>query len=153
MHLLHIPVSLTSRPKGSVNLQLAYSKYKALLQAQSDMYRMLSDGTWTLRKPSSDELIEIFVSKSVWHAKYSKLFPKVRGFPEVQKWLEHGHDSPSNLDVFGVEKQSYSFKDLHKLLDDLELIRVKKGKRKAKDSIDERDEKKWKKASGSKPTH
>jgi hypothetical protein len=153
INLLNIPALLTICPKGSVDVHLAYTKYQGYLQAHSDMLRMLSDGSWTLKRPSSDELVEVFVSKSVWHANYSKLFPKARGFPAVLKWLEHGHDLPSNMDIFGVEKQSYSFRDLREVLDDLEVIRTTKGKRKAKDSVDEGSQKKkQKKSSSSKHT-
>jgi hypothetical protein len=112
---------------------------------------MVSDGSWMLNQPTSDEIIEIFVSKSVWHANYSKLFPRARNFEVVLQWLEHGHNSPSNVDVFGVEKQFYSFKDLRDVLDKLELACMKKGKRKGR-SDEGGQKKKQKVASGSKGT-
>jgi hypothetical protein len=109
---------------------LAYAKYLGFLSAQAEMHRMISDGSWTLGKVNSDTLIEVFVSKSVWHAHYSKLFPHVKRFPNLLKWLENGDDAPSSVDIFGVVKAGYSFKDLRVILAHYDAFSSKKEKKK-----------------------
>lgn len=143
--LLNIPKALTIRPKV-VDLRFAYAKYEGYLKAQADMYRMITAGTWPLKSLTTDELIEIFVSKSVWHANYSKLFPKVKDHSDLVRWLLNDEGAPSNVDVFGVAKQVYTFKDLQAFLDTTSS-RVEK--RKARGSVGESSRKKEKKASGS----
>jgi hypothetical protein len=75
---------------------------------------MITDGLWKEKKPTNDELIEVFVSRSMWHEKYRKFFPRAMKIPWLFKWLENDQDSPLNLDIFGEEKQLYNFKDLEK---------------------------------------
>lgn len=145
---LDIPLSLTSRPKA-VHLRLAYAKYKGYLKAQADMHRMMKEGVWTFKTLTADELVEIFVSRSVWHASYRKLFPKVQSYPALLQWLENTSDGPSNVEVFGVEKQSYTFKDLQNFFDASEVIPdvVKKDKKRPRTSAgqEQKNEKKGKK--------
>ena len=137
MSLLDIPASLTFRPKGSVDLRIAYTKYKGYLQAQSTMLRMTSEGTWSLRKPKAEELVEIFMSKSVWHSSYQKFFPMAKDYPLLLSWLDNAEDAPSNIDVFGEEKNPYTFKDFQAFINRAEVMRKGKGKRKAKGSVSE----------------
>lgn len=63
---LNIPLALTSRPKH-VEIHVAYSKYLGVHSAQANMNRMISDGIWPFKLLSTDTLVEIFVSKSVWY--------------------------------------------------------------------------------------
>ena len=46
-------------------------------------------------------------------------------------WFEGSGDAPSNFDLFGIEKQSYTLKDLE---DVLEKLKKEKLKRKGKES-------------------
>jgi hypothetical protein len=138
--LLGISPGLTTRPKF-VEIHLAYAKYLGVLDAQKEMQHMIADGTWTLRTLNSDELVEIFVSKSVWHANYTKLFPQVEKYPMLVKWLENGNDSPSGQEIFGVVKQCYNFKDLRMLLAQLDESAYRKEKRKKhREHRDDRDD-------------
>jgi hypothetical protein len=127
MNLLDIPESLTVHPKA-VDLHLAYAKYQSVLDAQSEMQRMLANGTWPLGKVSGDNVIEIFISKSVYYGFYLKLFPWAINHRKIIRWLENDLKLPDVLDVFGVEKAVYHLKDLKKLLDQIE----KHGKKKRK---------------------
>jgi hypothetical protein len=131
--LLNIPPPLLIRP-ATVDLCLSWSKYQAYLKAHTKLYQMIADGMWTLKKPTTVELVEVFVSKSVWHGSYSKLFSKVKNYSLIQKWLESAGGAPSNLKIFGVEKQVYMFKDLKDAMDGMDEARTKKGKRKVSDS-------------------
>lgn len=126
--ILKISQSLIVRPKVA-HLRISYAKYLGYLQAQIDMHQMVADGTWTLKTLTGDELIEVFVSKSVWHANYSKLFPRVKNFPLLVKWLGNVADAPSNMEIFGVEKGTYTFKDLKEVLERMEEAKVKQNKR------------------------
>ena len=107
---------------------------------------MKAEGTWSLRKPTTDEIVELFVSKSSWHEHYTKLFPKVEQYEVLVDWLEQGEGALSNMDTWGIEKGLYSFKDLGELLATLRSKRQKKNKRKA-DSVDGGSHKKLKKTS------
>jgi hypothetical protein len=127
--LLNIPASLRERPQA-VDLRFAYLKYQGYLEAKSTLYRMIKDGSWTIGPVTGTELVEIFVSNSVWHANYTKLFPKLNDHPDVLKWLKNTDDAPSGFDIFGVERHMYTFKDLRKLLDAREVGVGMKGKRK-----------------------
>ena len=74
------------------------------------------------------ELVELFVSKSFWHSHVNKYCSQVSDHPLMVEWLENGEDKPFDLDVWGVEKSNYTFKDLIAYLEQVK----KKGKRKAK---------------------
>ena len=108
------------------------------------MLHMHNDGSWTLRKPKSEEVMEIFVSKTVWHSKYLRLFLMVKDHPHLMKWLENTPDAPANTDIFGVEKNAYSFKDLASFIEKAGKVASKKGKRTAKGSVSEGGQKKKK---------
>jgi hypothetical protein len=139
---LAIPASLTTHSK-STDLRLAYAKYQGFLHAQAEMYHMIKKGTWALRTPTTDELIEVFVSRSVWHDKYCKIFPKVNNHPQIEKWLKNdGVDVPPNTEVFGFEKQSYNFKDLVALIDLKETAGLAKKVKRGRDSLDKKKGKK-----------
>jgi len=96
---------------------------------------MKANGVWHIRKPVSDEIVELFVSKSSWHEHYTKLFPQAEKHKALFDWLEQGEEAPTNFDLWGVEKGLYSFKDLRELLG---RLKAKKGGKKRKaDSDDE----------------
>ena len=126
--LLNIPPSLTIRSK-TTELRVAYAKYKGFLTAQNKMRHMISEGTWTLGNVKFQTLVEIFVSRSVWHASYAKLFPEVGKYPLLVKWLENQEDAPPSSDIFVVPRANYSFKDLKEALENLARKERKKKKR------------------------
>ena len=82
---------------------------------------------WVGDKLTAVELVELFVSKSFWHSHVKKYCSQVSDHPLMVEWLENGEDKPSDLDVWGVEKSNYTFKDLIAYLKQAE----KKGKKKA----------------------
>ena len=139
--LLNIPAHLTG--SGEVSLQVAYQKYKAFLVACSTLDEMVARRTWTFKRPSRTDLIELFVSKSFYHSHYRPLFSKVANHPEMVAWLEGQPDSV-DVDVWGVKKLSYTFSHLRVWLDnggawgsDIEdeehKVKKSKGKGKKKD--------------------
>ena len=80
---------------------------------------MVSNRSWNRKKLTAVDLIELFVSKSFWHSHIKPNFSKVSNYPLMVKWLENDlEESVSDLDVWGVEKASYNFKDLHAWLEE-----------------------------------
>jgi hypothetical protein len=140
--LLNIPETLTIWGRSG-DLQLAYAKYKAFLEAQSNMQKMMADGTWTLGRVSAETLIELFASKSVWYDKHATLFPLVAKYPRLRKWLDWDEDALSSHEVWGLEKASYSFKDLSVLLKKWDAQTAQR-KKKEKEKVREREKGKGK---------
>ena len=150
--LLGIPAHLVG--PGDVSLQVAYQKYCAYLMACQTLDRMHADKSWRGKKPSKTELVEIFVSKSFFHSHYKRLFSKVAEYPDMVEWLECKGEQGSDVEVWGVEKAIYNYRDLEIWLDnggtlvieEKELKKeVKRGKRgDKKDKESKKDKKKEK---------
>ena len=113
-----LDVSDSVRARHKVNdLRLAYTKYTAFQEAKSKLAQMVADGTWELKSstgelkiPSTGDLISVFISTSSWYAGYN-VFAKVDNHPEMKSWLEGSLDM-GNLELWGFNKTTYSFKDL-----------------------------------------
>ena len=131
MTRLDIPLALADRTDGS--LHIGYQKYKAFLQASKTLATLCNAGQWQGKRPSATDLIEIFQSKSMWHAHHAKAFSRVSGYPEMVLWLEKDKDAPSDVGLWGYEKSTYNFKDLFAYLEDQDKLGQKrKGRMKAK---------------------
>ena len=137
--LLGIPTHLSDR--SDLGLRISYEKYKAHFEATQTYERMVSDGSWTGKKLFAVNFIELFVSKSFWHSHVKKYFSKVANYPVMAEWLADGDDKLSDLDVWGMEKSSYTFKDLEMYYEQA----ARKGKKKGKGKEDKKDHKKTKK--------
>jgi hypothetical protein len=144
--ILEISASIVARP-AIVDLQLAYAKYLAYFKARATISTMSAAGTWTLKNPSADELVEVFVSKSVWHRNY-KLFARAKEFPLLIQWLEGGENGPTDMEIFGYAHATYTFPDLRNYFANADT--VGKGKRKADDDEDGGSPKKKGKKDGKK---
>jgi hypothetical protein len=153
--LLGIPTHLTG--SGDVSLPIAYQKYKAFLAATQTCNQMVRDNSWTLKRPTRVDLIEIFVSKSYYHSHYKAHFPKVTDHPDMVAWLEGQEDRLSNLDLWGIKKVNYTFTDLAMWLAnggtlevedddyvDQKQTKKSKGKGKGKEKEKEKDKEKRK---------
>jgi hypothetical protein len=110
--LLQIPVHLTDRTEG--DLRSAYQKYLGYLQAVATLESLIANGAWPgqMKKPSGTDIVECFISKSMYFTYYRPAFTKLSRYPEMVKWLENKDDVPSALEAWGLEKPTYSFKDL-----------------------------------------
>ncbi|KAF8233141.1 hypothetical protein L208DRAFT_1218516, partial [Tricholoma matsutake] len=95
---LNIPSNLADHTDGG--LHIGYQKYKAFLEANATLAALCASGEWEGRKPSVTDLIEIFQSKSMWHANHSKAFSRVSDYPEMVSWLERRKDAPSNIELW-----------------------------------------------------
>ena len=76
------------------------------------LYCIKAEGTWHIQQPTSDEIVVLFISKSSWPENYMKLFPQAETFEDLVDWLKQSADAPMNMELWGVEKGLYSFKDL-----------------------------------------
>lgn len=139
---LEIPEHLAVRSVNS--LAFAYQKYLAYLKVNQTLDEKLAAGTWVGTKPANNDLIELFVSRSMWFGSYRPLFSKVHEHPTMVKWLEGGPNAPTSLETWGIEKASYMFKDLQIFLNNGGTLDVEsdkdqgkrrkdKGKKKAND--------------------
>ena len=108
--VLNIPPYLLARKE--VDLRMAYQKYLAVIAAKKRISEMTLAGTWPLETPLQNQIIEIFISKSVWFKHYAPFFPKLDRFPQMLKWLEGGDDAPADEATWGHFRTSYSFSDL-----------------------------------------
>ncbi|KAK2459267.1 hypothetical protein APHAL10511_008716 [Amanita phalloides] len=133
IHILNIPADLlrvSDRVEGG--LQLYYKKYQTCIQALSTAESMTSAGEWAIRRPSDTEIVELFIGKTMWHSHLKKIFPKVPKYPEMQKWLNEEEDALPTIDIWGEEKNSFSFKDLVVWMEEEDNKVKRKGKGKAK---------------------
>jgi hypothetical protein len=125
-------------------LQISYKKYKAHLEACNTYNQMVLEGSCLGNKLTAVDLVELFVSKSFWHSHVKKHCSQVSNHSLMVEWLENGADKPSDLDVWGIQKSNYTFKDLIGFLEQAKEKRTGKGKKKMKvaDKEDKDDEKK-----------
>jgi len=140
--LLNISPDLLDR--SDTSLHHCYQHFVAVQEASKKAQGMWDTGTWPdPKKASETELIEIFVSKSVWFASYRKTFPLVHNYPDLKLWLENSSDALSDLDVWGYQVGNYNFKDLSEYLErggpweeseEEEVQKKRKGKKKEDDS-------------------
>jgi hypothetical protein len=109
---LQIPAHLTDRTRG--DLHVAYAKYLALLDTVTRLNIMVKDGLWKHKRPANDDIIEVFISKSAYFKNYDKIFPMVKQYPAMEKWLQIADDAPPDVDVWNYKKQT--FDNLKKIL-------------------------------------
>jgi hypothetical protein len=121
-----------------------HKKYKAHLEACNTYDQIVSEGSWLGNKLTAVDLVELFVSKSFWHSHVKKYCSQVSNHSLMVEWLENGADKPSDLDVWGIQKSNYTFKDLIGFLEQAKEKRTGKGRKKMKvaDKEDKDDEKK-----------
>ncbi|KAK2462224.1 hypothetical protein APHAL10511_005759 [Amanita phalloides] len=109
--LLNIPEHLTTETKGK---NLVY----------------MEAGTWVGKRPTNITIIQLFTSKTSWFSYVIPAFSNINNFPELKKWLEGGDDSPTDIEVWGWEKSTYTFAEL-KEEKERRSKKTEKGKKKA----------------------
>ena len=131
--ILDIPVQLTGKSTKDAGLRLYYAKYQACLKALDTMQKKFKDGTWPgVKMLSRTSIVEIFVSKTMWHSHVHKYFKNIADYAEMQMWLEEGDNAPDDMELWGMEKTSYTFNDLAEYLESQDRMKAKKGKGKEK---------------------
>ena len=131
---LDIPHSML-RTGAPLSLQANYIRYLAYLASCQKFTTIMNAGDWPsgIKKPSSMDIILLFIGKSAWYDSWSKTFPAVSKYPEMVKWLKSEDGRKSDLEVWGCVQGVYSFVDLIKWLENGgTLVVEKKGKGKGK---------------------
>ena len=125
---LDIPAHLCDRTRG--DLRMAYAKYMALTNAIATLSKMTIAGTW-IHKYTNDDVIEVFMSKSMYFRNHSKVFPMLNRYPAMEQWLENAADAPADSTVWGHERQSFdNLKKILKAHAEPSTVVSKKGKEK-----------------------
>ena len=122
---LEIPVHLTDRTNH--DLHMSYAKYLAFLEATKTLSKMTTEDAWPHGKLTNDDIIEVFVSKSAYFRSYAKIFPLVKQYPAMQKWLQNEDGAPLVFEVWGNMKQN--FENLKVVLDNFVNASAKKDKK------------------------
>ena len=123
-------------PQAKVNIRLAYARYLKVCDTFTDMDKMIASGTWPeKKKPTNDDMIEIFMAKSTWFKSHSKIFPLVNRSLAIEKWLLIADDSPTDFEVWGYQKQTFDvlLGILSALPAPVSSTKTKKGKGKGKE--------------------
>ena len=55
-------------------------------------------------------------SKIFWYDYICKFFPHVANYSKMVAWLENEEDGPSDVEVWGIQKDKYLFGDLEEYL-------------------------------------
>jgi hypothetical protein len=66
------------------------------------------------KMPTNDEIVQVFMSKTVYYRNYHKIFPKVSKGSALKKWLANTNDASDNLEVWSTYK--LTFDNLQKIL-------------------------------------
>ena len=125
----HVTVRLRHTP-----LPHAYLRYKEFNLARDKMQIMISEGTWIGKTPLKRDLMEVFARKSTFYKDYIGVFKQVYQFPDLKQWLDGDENALTGVELFGVAKQLYIFRDVRDY-----LLRTKPGqhkKRKASDGLE-----------------
>jgi hypothetical protein len=140
---LEVPYSML-RTGAPLSLQANYMRYLAYLEACQKFTATTNAGTWplALKKPTSMDIISLFIGKTTWYDSWSKSFPFVAKYPEMVKWLKSEADCQSDLEVWGCVQGVYNFTDLHKWLEnggtlvvEKKIGKKEKGKEKRKEKV------------------
>jgi hypothetical protein len=127
--LLNIADHLVDRCASG--LQISYAKYLAYIEAQQSLAKLIGGGGWpaSQKKPKSEDLIEVFISRSAFFKNYLPHFPRVPDYPDLQRWLKNEENVPTDLEAWCIQKNIYTFKDLEEFLDRMEEKKESGGKK------------------------
>jgi len=84
---------------------LAYAKYLALVDALDKLSTMSASETWK-HNNTNDDIVEVFMSKSVYFKYHAKIFPLLDHYPAMKKWLENADGVPADSHVWGDERHT-----------------------------------------------
>lgn len=149
---LGIPSQLLDR--NPRDIRISYAKYEAFIDACRQVTKLAAEGLFP-KRPSNDDIIEVFFAKSTYFKYHSKIFPLVKKVPIIEKWMK-GDEGVSDAEVWNCRKAN--FDNLKKILNehlskDVEAVGVKRKVMKGKnerESDDEGTKKKDRKGKGKK---
>ncbi|KAF8995320.1 hypothetical protein BDQ17DRAFT_1430473 [Cyathus striatus] len=102
------------------DIQLSYQKYLAIHDIFAKFPGMIANNIWKERRPSNDDIIEVFMSKSTYYYYYSNPFSMVFEIPALEKWLKGDSDAPCAVEVWGLGVKP-SLDSLKKLLNNIKV--------------------------------
>jgi hypothetical protein len=105
---LEIPLHFTYQDK-MVDLRVAYAKFLEVEKVVAKLSALEKRGKWTYhKKPSHDDIIEVFMSRSGYHNRPKKFFPRVHLIPGMKDWLMNEEGvAPDADEVWGDKTPSY----------------------------------------------
>ena len=106
------------------DLRIAYAKFLDIQRVIEGVNQMELAKTWTWKKPTVQDIVEIYMSRSGYFNRPHKFFPRVNLIPGMQEWLENEDGAPEKAEVWGDKKPS--FKNLSDMLDLHESLGKKK---------------------------
>lgn len=113
---LEIPAHLADRSEKS--LRFSYTKYMAYQKAILTLKRKWENKELPFeQQPTREHVIETMQSKTFWYDYIRKYFLQVSNYPKMVEWLEDREDGPSDIEVWGVQKEKYLFGDLGEYLE------------------------------------
>ena len=135
--VLQVPAELENHTdKG---LHDAWKKYKAYLDAAKKLDELWDAGQLRNvfdRKPVQTDLKSLFKAKTQWHETYQKTFPRLYDHPDMVAWLEDQEDKQPDVDLWGINKASYTFADLKAwLANDGEGLELESGGSDSEDKV------------------
>ena len=108
---------------------MAYVKYLAIVDTLEKLSRLSAERTWK-HNNTNDDVVEVFVSKSVYFRNHAKVFPLLVHYPAMEQWLENADGASADSVVWGNEK--HSFDGLNNILTAHQKCSAAKGKEKGK---------------------
>ena len=113
---LGIPVHLADRSEKSLHLSYAkFVAYNGVIKTLNEKWKK-DELPWDW-KPTCEHIIEIMQSKTFWYDYIQKYFPHVANYLEMVAWLKDQEDGPSDIEVWGVQREKYFFGDLKQYLE------------------------------------
>ena len=137
------------------DLRVWYHKYNAYEMAWTQIQALRSKGQWQFNLGKM-ELINLFGKRSMWNSHVRPAMRNINDYQAMIEWLERAEDDtePSDLEVWGFNKQVYTFSDLEawkkkkngslKQKEQREEQREEKGKGKEKEKEKEKEKKRGK---------
>jgi hypothetical protein len=108
-----IPPNLRLHEK-SADIRVTYAKFLDIQRVILGVGEMERSGTWTHKKPTVQDIVEIYMSRSGYFNRPHKFFPKLSVTPGVSvipgmlEWLEGKEDAPTQKAVRGNKKPSFA---------------------------------------------
>jgi len=124
-----IPAHLRQHEKVT-DIRVTYAKFLDIQRVILGVGEMERSATWTHKKPTVQEIVEIYMSRSGYFNRSHKFFPRVSVTPGVSvipgmlEWLEGKDGAPTQEAVWGDKKPSFVLLS--------ELLDLHEGKKKKK---------------------
>jgi len=93
-------------------LQLLYQRYCAVNDIRRQIDQKIKDRTWKGTALTKVDVIELFVSRSIWYAWYSMQMRDAENNKDMRAWITGADDAPSDENLWGTIKDHRTLTDL-----------------------------------------